>query len=141
MDDDALFEIPDGARVEKPPVERDPDKRRLQLQMEKFRAGYHPITGMKLHPDAGPAQDRAAKGRRCGTCRFRVVLPYHRKSWPKCLNPGSSGADEIDVIGAPFVTHGAATDVRKWFPACVDHSYGDRAVSEDAARWVPGHAE
>ena len=133
---DALFEIPDGARIEHAPKLAG-DKRTAQLQLEKLAAGYHPITGLKLHEQAAPADDRDAPGRRCGTCRFRVVLPYHRKSWPKCLNPGGMGADEIDRIGAPFVTHGAATDVRKWFPGCRDHSYGDPRVSEDAARWVP----
>lgn len=135
--DDALFENPRRRPGQKTPVERNPDKRRMQLQMEKFAAGYHPITGMKLHAEAGPADDRTAPGRRCGTCRFRVVLPYHRKSFPKCLNPGTYGADEIDQVGPPFVSHGAATDVRRWFPACDDHSYADRGLSEDAARWVP----
>lgn len=132
-----LFEIDDSQRVP-PPQKANPDQRRAQLQAEKFTAGWHPITGMKLHPDAAPYEDRQAPGRRCGTCRFRAVLGYHNKTWPKCLNPGGRGADEIDEAGPPFVTHGAGTDVPRWFPACVDHSYADRKLSVDAARCVPG---
>lgn len=133
----ALFEIDESRRVP-PPPKLNPDRRRAQIQAEKFAAGYHPITGMKLHPEAAPFDDRQATGRRCGDCRFRAVLGYHGKSWPKCLNPGGRGADEIDQVGPPFVTHGAGTDVPRWFPACTDHSYGDPGVSDDAARWVPG---
>ena len=131
-----LFDVAPAQVVPESP-KLNPDQRRRQLQMEKLAAGYHPITGMKLHPQAAAADDRTAPGRRCGTCRFREVLSYHNKTWPKCLNPGSRGADEIELIGPPLVTHGAATDCRSWFPACVDHSYADRALSDDAARYVP----
>ncbi len=50
--------------------------------------------------------------------------------------PGDLGADEIEVLGPPRVTHGAASDVRAWWPACADHTYGD-GISDDAARHVP----
>lgn len=133
---DGLFDV-DPARVVPAAPKLSPDARRLARQAEELAAGYHPVTKLKLHEEAAPADDRDAPGRRCGSCRFRVRLGYRRKSYPKCLNPGGMGADEIDVLGPPYVSHGAGTDVPKWWPGCRDHSYGDRKVSDDAARWVP----
>lgn len=132
----ALFDI-DPALIVVPPPKLTGNARRTELQLEKLAAGYHPITGLRLHPEAAPVDDREAPGRRCGTCRFREVLGYHRKSYAKCMDPGTRGADEVDRFGTPFVTHGAGSDVRSWWPACVDHSYSDRALSDDAARCVP----
>lgn len=136
MDAVALFEVDESRRVPEPPKLK-PDQRRAQLQAEKFAAGYHPITGAKLHEEAAPFDDRSAPGRRCGSCVFRRTLGYHNRSWPKCLNPGNLGADELDALGHPYVSHGAATDCRGWFPACSRHSYGDTGLSDDAARCVP----
>jgi hypothetical protein len=133
---EGLFDI-DPAQIPPEPPKLTADQRRVQRQAETLAAGYHPVTKLKLHEEAAPAGDRKAEGRRCGNCRFRMVLGYRNKSFAKCLNPGGMGADEIDVIGPPYVTHGAATDVRRWWPACDEHSYGDRALSDDAARYVP----
>lgn len=144
---DALFEIPAGARLTKP-APASPDVRRRLGQHDTLAAGYHPLGevesafgGLKLHDQAAPLDDLKAPGRRCGNCYFRRVLPYRRKSYPKCLFPGNLGADEVDMIGPLRVTHGAASDCRAWWPACTDHSYGDPRMSEDAARWVPGAAD
>jgi hypothetical protein len=134
---EALFPVDEARRVPEPP-RLSADARRTVRQAAMLTAGYHPITGLKLHPEAAPADDRSAPGRRCGTCRYHAVLGYRRTSYPKCLNPGKRGADEVDQVGPPFITHGAGTDCRAWFPACVDHSDGDQAVSSDAARFVPG---
>jgi hypothetical protein len=137
---DALFEVPDGARVEPGPT-LSPDRRRTLRRAETLAAGYHPITGLRLHDQAAPADDRKAPGRRCGNCRFRAELladGYKGRRVPKCLNPGSRSAAEIETLGPPYISHSAATDVPKWLPGCRDHSYGDPGVSEDAARWVPG---
>lgn len=134
-----LFDL-DPSQVAPAPAKLSPDARRIARQEEELAAGYHPVTKLKLHEQAAPADDRDAPGRRCGSCRFRTSLGYRRKSYPKCLNPGGMGADEVEVLGLPYVSHGAGTDVRKWWPGCVDHSYGDPALSDDAARWVPGDA-
>lgn len=131
-----LFDI-DPAQIVPEPPKLTADQRRVLRQAEALAAGYHPLTKLKLHEDAAPADDRKAEGRRCGNCRFRMALPYRNKSFAKCLNPGSMGADEVDKYGPPFVTHGAGTDARAWWPGCRDHSYGDRALSDDAARHVP----
>lgn len=34
-------------------------------------------------------------------------------------------------------THSTASDVRAWWPACVDYSPGDPGMSRDAATWAP----
>lgn len=72
--------------------------RRLTLrQREQVAAGIHPLTGQKAAPELGT----------CGQCRFRVPGRY-----AKChYRPGDTG---------PLlrVTHGPATDVRAWWPAC-----------------------
>lgn len=77
--------------------------------------GVHPLTRTPARPDLGT----------CGDCRFRVLLDHHGRTYPKC-----------QVSSA---THGEATDVRKWWPACDRFEPGDR-VSDDAARWTPEHA-
>lgn len=132
---EGLFDI-DPAQIPPEPPKLSPDARRTQWQAEILAAGYHPLSGGKLHPEAAPADDRTAPGRRCGNCRFREVLGYHQRSYAKCVHPGDLGADEIDLLGPPRVTHGAASDCRSWWPGCTDHTYGDR-VSDDAARHVP----
>ncbi len=140
---EGLFDF-DPAQVVPPPEKPSPDVRRRLGQYDTMAAGYHPLGevesafgGLKLHEQAAPLGDRSATGRRCGNCRFHAVLRYHAKSHPKCLFPGDRGADEVDRIGPPRVTHGAASDARAWWPACTDHSYGDPKLSDDAARYVP----
>jgi len=135
---DALFPVPDGAQAEPGPA-LSPDRRRTLRRADTLAKGFHPITGLKLHAEAAPADDRKAGGRRCGTCRFRTEIladGYQGRRVPKCMNPGTRGADEIDTLGPPYFSHSVATDVPKWLPGCRDHSYGDPGVSEDAARWV-----
>jgi hypothetical protein len=102
----------------------------------------HPLSGVaghpiRLHPDAPPAGDREAPGPRCGTCWYRKVLPYHRRSYPKCVFPGSFGPDELERLGYPRVSHSTASDCRGWWPACDSYSPGDPRLSDDAARWIP----
>ena len=67
---------------------------------EKLRAqaemGVNPLVGTR-----GP------EGGTCGDCAHRQIIPYHNGSYPKCdLGPA---------------THGAKTDVRRYWPAC--HRY------------------
>jgi hypothetical protein len=64
--------------------------------------------------------------RTCGNCRFRELLDYHGRAYPKCT-----------VDGELRIAHSTATDVRAWWPACIDHEWGDNGLSPDAARYVP----
>jgi len=123
MDVDALFEVPEGAaRLPPPaPVRLTPGEKLRERQAGKLARGVHPLsmpTGnpIRLHPGAAPAADRDAAGLRCGSCRFRELLTdYHATHcFPKCVRPGAAG-------GQPRATHSAASDVRAWWPACVDY--------------------
>lgn len=90
--------------------------RKRQDQCLKHRA--HPLTAalrrtIPLHPNAAPADDRAAAGLRCGTCAHRK-FPWREvsKSYPKCSFGGPKW---------PRATAGPGTDVRAWWPACADY--------------------
>lgn len=140
---DALFHV---EPIERPqPAEGlSADARRTLRQLAALRAGTHPL-GMyprilpghlPLHPDAPAADDRDATGPRCGNCRWRRNLTHHDSTHPKCTHPGTRGADEYEQHGGPRMTHGAASDVRAWWPGCRDWEPGDPALP-DAMRWVP----
>lgn len=140
---DGLFDV-DPALIVPAPAKLSPDERRRQGQYDTLAAGYHPLGevesafgGLRLHEQAAPLDDRDAPGRRCGNCWFRVVVLWHSKSYAKCQFSGAMGADEVTVSAPPRATRGAASDCKAWWPGCTDHSYGDRRVSDDAARWVP----
>lgn len=101
------------------------DRRRTLRQAEALTRGRHPLGlalgfPLSLHAEAAPADDRSAPGRRCGDCRFREVLGYHSRSYPKCTFGGTDR-------GLPRVTHGSGTDVRGWWPACRDYEPADPA--------------
>jgi len=86
------------------------DRRRTIRQLEALRHGRHPLglcfgARLRLHPDAPPADDRAAPGPRCGTCVFRQ--PWGAHGFAKCLR-GEGG----------WATHSASSDVRAWWPGC-----------------------
>ena len=136
---DALFDVDPAARREPEPVEKvSTERRRTLRQLDALRAGTHPL-GMlpkilpghlPLHPDAPAADDRDATGARCGNCRFRQVLAYHNRSYAKCT------FGRTEDRPAPRISHGTATDVRAWWPACRDWELGDQQLP-DAMRWVP----
>lgn len=86
-------------------------QKRRDRQLAELENGRHPITHRPLHPDAPPAGDLHADGPRCQTCRFRRQFGHHDRSYPKCW----LGATNRDV---PYASHGEATDVRAWWPAC-----------------------
>ncbi len=80
-------------------------RRLTKRQQGKLAAGYHPTRPLlRLHPDAPPVDDRSAPGPRCGTC---VHLVQNERDYLKC--------DESAM------THGPATDVRRWWPACTGY--------------------
>lgn len=118
------------------------DRRRTQRQAQALALRSHPLAlaagyPIRLHEDAAPGEDRTTPGRRCGTCRWRQVLGYHNRAYPKCVFPDGLSADQYEQNGPPRVSHGAGTDVRRWWPGCEDHEYGDPKLSPDAARCVP----
>lgn len=124
-----------------PPAEPklSPDRRRTARQAQAVANGVHPLGlalgyPIRMHPDA--PRDRTSEGPRCGTCWYRKMLAYHKRSYPKCLYDVENDTDQRPGM-AYRVTHGAGTDVRAWWPACVDYSPGEPSLSPDAARYVP----
>lgn len=117
-------------------------RRRTVRQHQAAANGVHPL-GLALgypiamHPDA--PRDRTGDGPRCGTCWYRKLLRYHHRKYPKCLFDVENETDQRPGL-AHRVSHGPGTDVRAWWPACVDYSLGDPRVSPDAARYIPGAA-
>lgn len=88
-------------------------QRLTRRQAEQIAAGTHPLTGGQLHhaADRTRTADSPQDGTpTCGTCALREVLGYRGKSYPKCTQPGMP------------ISHGPATDVRAWWPACPMHS-------------------
>lgn len=126
FDDTPFRAIPDEPGVSQPSAGR----RRTQRQYADLAAGRHPLTRGRLRPQAAGAADRAAQGRRCGNCQFRRLLEYRRRDWPKCVR-----GDGV------YLTHGAATDCRAWWPACQFHEWGDSKLSPGGARYVPEDVE
>lgn len=111
---DGLFDVPPGF-VPPPIPGMSADQRRTVRQARALANGAHPLSlafnrHISLHPDAAPADDRQAEGLRCGTCRYRQVLGHHSRSYPKC-----------QVGDGARISHGAGTDVRSWWSACVDY--------------------
>lgn len=123
------------------------DRRRTQRQREQIDAGTHPLMGGPLHPMAAPEVCSPDAARNapytCGSCRFRELMRWHDRAYPKCLRD----LYRADQDGAAMVTrsvesitnlsHGAATDCRGWWPACRFYESGDKDLSPDASRVIP----
>ena len=93
-DQPELFEL----ALDPAPPPRSVDARRTARQRAMVDAGVHPLTGMRTRPELGT----------CGDCKHRkLVTSNGNRSYPKC---------ELVTI-----THGAATDCRRWWPACPRH--------------------
>lgn len=97
-----------------PPPGPGPSERRRARQALSIANGRHPldlvVPGIMLHPDA-PTSTPAGTTTvpfTCGSCAHRVKQGGTAGSYTKCGLPGRS-------------TRGEATDLRTWWPACVDY--------------------
>jgi hypothetical protein len=131
----ALLDIPNDAPA------LTAERRRTLRQRAMIERRVHPLAALgahlTLHPEAAPI-DLGLPGRRCGNCRFRELMNLgSARDFPKCTFPGSMTADQYARTGGPRVTRSAASDVRRWWPGCTDHEYGDPDLGPDAARYVP----
>jgi hypothetical protein len=112
-------------------------QRRTAKQRAGIPYGVHPLTyaldGMlRTHPDA------AADGRTCGNCRFRQVVDSgSKRRYPKCTADAGPCSPSLATTTPSRMSHGSGTDVRRWWPGCIDHQFGDNALSQDAARSGP----
>lgn len=101
---------PEPSRVE-PASADSAGVRRTKRQRADVVAGRHPLTGGTLNPQAPTdATNEAAPGLRCGSCIHRIHRGNSNATWPKC-----------NAFGPTYMTHGGATDVRAWWPACGTH--------------------
>ncbi len=106
MTADVLPGMPEPSPAFEKPA-RSAGQRLTERQAQDVRKGHHPLTGGPLHDLADTTArkgDPAGLAYRCGTCVHRVSLNHHGEYWPKC---------DLSTI-----THGQATDVRAWWPAC-----------------------
>lgn len=116
--DIALFDLVPAPIAAPEPADRlSADQRRTMRQRAGVDAGRHPLNGAPLL--IGPSLT-------CGTCRWRELLSHNSRSYPKCTWR-ASGAQS----SAPLVTHGAASDVRAWWPACPHYGHRDTAALRD----------
>lgn len=120
------------------------DRRRTLRQREDIAAGRHPLTRGPLHElSLGAHAQPGDKGLpfTCGSCSFRELIDYHNRTYPKCLRDLTYGGHDAATVRLDQVknaTHGTATDVRAWWPACTGYEAGDHGLSPDAARSIPG---
>lgn len=138
VDQLGLFDEPEHA-ASAPPESLTAGERMRRGQATKIRNGLHPLSGdgkgramIRLLPGAlRDPDDRTSPGPRCGTCTYREPVHGGARSYPKCLigtvvtrspagDPPGSGEGVRTTYG-PRVTHGEQTDVRAWWPACVDY--------------------
>lgn len=120
--DTALFDVADSVRTV--PEPKEPLSRTAQHHRKVARrigSGVHPLGHpICLHPDAPRDLDHqeskrsTSDGPRCGSCKFRVLVEYHNRSWPKCHLPTVIGGRET----YPRDTHSEASDIAAWWPAC-----------------------
>lgn len=107
MTEQPLFE---GYEPETVDPDLSADRRRTLRQQADITAGRHPLTRGPLHLEAkrtATRDDPRGRPLTCGTCVFRQLFRWHDDTYPKCVSH-----DRV------FVTHAAATDVRRWWPAC-----------------------
>lgn len=110
---EALFDVPDDAYIIAPEPEKlTRAERRHRLIATRIAQGLHPLGYIRLHPEA--SRDRDGGGPRCGDCRFREVLSYHNRSYPKCRYSVQRGDKTI----YPRDTGCESSDIRAWWPAC-----------------------
>jgi hypothetical protein len=129
VSDDVLFDDT-GLQVTPDATERTAGERLRFRQAARITAGMHPLSLQRpipLHPDAprDAAKDDGGTYPRCGTCRFRWTVGGGAQSYPKCTFGRVSRyltADRLLVTPGPRESHGPATDVRAWWPACIDYS-------------------
>lgn len=106
----------DGYDPPPAPPDLSAGQRLTARQLDNVRAGVHPLTRGRLHPEA--SRDASRDDPRglpftCGTCPLRQ--PWGAHGYPKCI---------LSLPGQRFLylTHGPATDVRAWWPACESYA-------------------
>ena len=149
QDEMMLFDGYDSSPAEPSAPAVSAGRRRTQRQSAQIAAGTHPLLyvaygsrqAAQLHEHAlrtaAPTDPRGLPFT-CGTCRFRKLVGWHRSTYPKCVWAPGNACVSLDE--SPRASHGTATDVRGWWPACPDYEAGDSGMGPDAMRVFPGGA-
>ncbi len=115
VEPDGLFPDPEHLIPPPPPV-LSRGERRQRLVATRIASGVHPLgKPVFLHPDACRDPTDHDTGPRCGSCRFRQLLEYHNRTYPKCWFPG------VGKFPHPRDTHCESSDIRRWWPACAQY--------------------
>ncbi|MBT9255404.1 hypothetical protein KMZ30_07435 [Phycicoccus sp. KQZ13P-1] len=114
---EALFDAgPFLVEHDEPAEELSADRRRTLRQRAEIANGRHPLAGAPLHAQA--PTDPAPGGRplpfTCGTCSHRQTHRHNSRSYQKC-----------DLVP---VTNGPGTDLRLWWPACINYDDTPKAA-------------
>jgi hypothetical protein len=126
---------------------RSAGQRLTERLAQDVRDGRHPLTRGPLHRFASPETCTPTAARNvpftCGSCRFRELIRWHDNTYPKCVRDLARADQDAAALAdrtldtAAYITHGTATDVRRWWPACTHYEAGDQALSPDASRRIP----
>lgn len=116
------------------------DRKRTVRQRQAIEWGSHPLA-VALDGPLGLHPRQAEEGRRCGNCAFRELINRGNGAYPKCVvDRGPFSRTRAFPEAPPRYSAGAGTDVRKWWPGCPDHEFGDPTLDPDAARSGPAEA-
>jgi hypothetical protein len=110
-----LFEEPERLIPAEPPV-LTRGERRQRLVATRIATGVHPLgKPVFLHKEACRDPLDTETGPRCGTCRFRKLLEYHNRTYPKCHYP------DPEKLPHPRDSNCESSDIRRWWPACAQY--------------------
>jgi hypothetical protein len=127
--DEALFPGYEPPAAEQPEEPLSAGQRLTRRQQRDVTNGVHPLTRGPLHPEATTRRHGPIAGHDPDTCHGDVPCSGPRDPFTcgSCLHRDPHGFPKCDLpgpTGRPIPerhTHGPATDVRAWWPACPDY--------------------
>lgn|GEM_PF-2922067 len=133
---DSLFDEP-ARHIPEPVPKLTAGERLRRRQAASILAGRHPLSDppggplrygvLRLHPEASrvTVRELVPPGTpTCGGCRFRSPVHGGAKDYPKCTwgrSPTTSPSGYSYEKPGPRESHSERSDVRAWWPACIDH--------------------
>jgi hypothetical protein len=127
----ALFDLPESLSSLAPTGRENheklsPDRARTLRQARRIADGGHPLDAVfptYRHPETRgqtySRDDERGRPYTCGSCRFRELMGAGNRTVAKCTVTRHAGEHDSRTV-MPRVTGSAASDVRGWWPACVE---------------------